>query len=193
MRESSSRNLAIVCISGPACRSSIRIHMLIYTTLTSMRDEKGRSKQGQTNKAKQHSTPKAAHVHVARCFFFVGGVLNKPCRRFIYNQDMCTGGRKREPLASVCKLHAGSNAQSTTHVACSGVAPEEVETERRAETVVEHSQHVALHVADVLTAVRVVCDVDKVPHLRSVHLLVFAGNQHGRDPHQLQLGLVARL
>lgn len=81
----------------------------------------------------------------------------------------------------------------TTHIACSGATSEEVETQRVPEAVVQHFQHGALHVTYPLVIVRVVCDVDKVPHFRGIHLLVLAGNQHGRDPHQLKLWLVTWL
>lgn len=80
-----------------------------------------------------------------------------------------------------------------THIACSGAASEEVETQRIPEAVVQHFQHGALHATYPLVIVRVVCDVDKVPHFWGVHLLVLAGNQHGRDPHQLKLGFITRL
>ena len=76
-----------------------------------------------------------------------------------------------------------STCTCTTHVACSGVASKEMKTERVAETVVQYFQHATLHTADILTAVGLVSDVDKVLHCWSVHLLVLASNQHGCDPH----------
>ena len=65
------------------------------------------------------------------------------------------------------------------YIACSGVASEEVQRERIAEAVVQHSQHASLHPADHLTGVRLISDEDKVHHFRRIHFLVLAGYQHG--------------
>ena len=68
-----------------------------------------------------------------------------------------------------------------------------METERVPETVVQGIEHVSLHAADAVTAVGPVSYEDKVVHLWCVHLLVLAGNEHGRHSHQLQIRLVAWL
>ena len=51
----------------------------------------------------------------------------------------------------------------------------------------EHLEHEVLHPEDLLLVVRVVRDVDELPHVGRVDLLVFAGDEHRGSPDQLQL------
>ena len=68
-----------------------------------------------------------------------------------------------------------------------GVPAQEVEGERAGEVEAERVEDPQLHLPDLPRGVGVVSDVDKVVDLWSVHLLHLAGNEHGRDSHQLEL------
>ena len=53
-------------------------------------------------------------------------------------------------------------------------------------------QHQVLHPQHLTLVVGVVSDVDELPHVRRVDLLVLAGDEHGGGAHQLQLGSLDR-
>ena len=57
----------------------------------------------------------------------------------------------------------------------------------RGEIEAEHLEDQVLHPEDLLLVVRVVGDVDKLPDIGRVDLLVLAGYEHRGSPNQLQL------
>ena len=58
----------------------------------------------------------------------------------------------------------------------------------RGEIEAKHLEDQVLHPEDLLLVVRVVGDVDELPHVGRVDLLVLAGDEHRGGPDQLQLG-----
>ena len=61
-----------------------------------------------------------------------------------------------------------------------------------AQIVAKRAKYQGFHLADLFRGVSIVGDEYEVPNLRSVHLLVFAGQEHGTDAHQLQFLLAHR-
>ena len=72
-----------------------------------------------------------------------------------------------------------------TYFSSFGVPSEEVEGERFAQVEVEGLENKALHAPDICLSVGIVCNVDEVCNFGGVHLLVFRGEKHTGDTHQL--------
>ncbi len=74
----------------------------------------------------------------------------------------------------------------TTYTGHLGCPSEEVQWKRTSKLKIKAPQNHLLHLQNLRLCECVVCDVGEVSNLRSVHLLVFTGHQHGCHANKLQ-------